>query len=53
MSGHVVKIVIENTKPPIWRIIVLPEKIQLKTLVGGNLSNLAIQFLGKNKMCPL
>ncbi|NLB19268.1 MAG: plasmid pRiA4b ORF-3 family protein, partial [Clostridium sp.] len=32
MSGHVVKIVIENTKPPIWRRIVLPEKIQFDDL---------------------
>lgn len=32
MSGHIVKVVIENTKPPIWRRIALPEKIRFDDL---------------------
>ena len=32
MSGHVVKVVLENTKPPIWRRIVIPENIRFDDL---------------------
>ena len=32
MAGYIVKVMIENTHPPVWRRIVLPEKITFKDL---------------------
>lgn len=32
MSGYVVKVVIENTHPPVWRRIIIPEKISFMNL---------------------
>lgn len=32
MSGHIVKITLENTHPPVWRRVVLPEHISFYSL---------------------
>ncbi len=32
MAGYVIKVTIENTHPPVWRRIVVPEKINFKSL---------------------
>ena len=32
MAGYVLKITIENTHPPVWRRVVIPEKITFEDL---------------------
>ena len=32
MAGYVLKIVLENTHPPVWRRVMIPEKITFEDL---------------------
>lgn len=32
MAGHVIKIILDNTHPPVWRRVIVPEKITFADL---------------------
>lgn len=32
MAGHTIKVMLENTHPPVWRRLVVPEKISFGSL---------------------
>ena len=35
MAGYICKIVIEDTHPPVWRRVVIPDKITFCVSMGG------------------
>lgn len=52
MAGHVLKIMLEDTHPPVWRRIIVPERITFEEFLNG-MTTTSMTFAFRQKISVL